>query len=201
VIYKIQQYNDKLVEKAYKDGMRDLGKFFGINWVRDTPNICILKNRKEIDLFRYKSKNWFIGFVVENIIYVLDYYNITKESSHKKFSKEEYEMLIKHELCHLFYNIISKNKIQPIWLTEGVSIYLSGQLKYKKNVKKFSMFIESYTKNNNGTYPESGKAVELLVINFGKKKLLEMISKSNDTNNKKEFDRVPGLVLEDWSEA
>ncbi len=132
-----------------------------------------------------------IGFANGNTIYVLDKKNIKKESSHKEYSDEEYMMLVKHELCHLFYGILSKRQSnKPRWLAEGVSIYLSGQVKHKKPVEKFSMFIDSHEKTNRGTYSEGGIAVKILVEKFGKKKLLELISQVKDADTEKAFTQL-----------
>jgi hypothetical protein len=177
MIYKIKEYKNKLINKAYKEGMKEFSKFFGINWIYNLPNICILKSRKEINCFRYKSSGWVIGFAKGKVIYLLDNKNMEKESSHKKLSDEKYSALIKHELCHLFYDILSKDNSKPRWLTEGVSIYLSGQLKKKKPVEKFCLFIDSYEKDVKfGAYIEGGMAVKLLIDNFGKKRILKLIS-------------------------
>ena len=189
MIYKIKESRNKLIEKAYEEGMKEFNDFFGINWIYNLPSICVLKNRKEIDLFQYKSERWVVGFTKGgNVVYVLEQKNIEKESSHKKYSSQKYFQLIKHELCHLFYQIKAGGKqYPPRWLTEGVSIYLSRQIQEKKPVEKFICFIESYKNNNDGTYLESGRSVQLLIENFGKKKMLELISKLKDTKSEKEF--------------
>lgn len=188
MIYTIKDHKDKLIEKAYREGMKEFNEFFGIGWKYNLPSICVLKNRKEIDLFRYKSESWVVGFVGGNTIYVLDKKNIKKESNHKEYSDEEYAMLVKHELCHLFYGILSKRQSnKPRWLAEGVSIYLSGQMKYKKLVEKFVTFIDSYEKTNKGTYSEGGAAVKLLVEKFGKKKLLKLIFHLKEVSTEKAF--------------
>lgn len=191
MIYRIKEHKDKLIEKAYNEGMREFHKFFGINWTYNKPNVCVLENRKEIDFFNYKSQRWVVGFAKNNIIYVLKRKNMEKESSHKQYSPERYAMLVKHELCHLFYGIIAKsNSDKQKWLTEGVSIYLSGQMKFKKPVSHFSAFIDANQKNGNGAYDEGGEAVKLLVENFGKKKLLNLISKSKEVNTNEEFAKL-----------
>lgn len=191
MIYKIKEYKDKLIEKAYKDGMRELNKFFGFGWTFCKPNICVLNNRKEFDLLiDNKTPGWLNGFADGKIVYVLDNNMMEKESDHKKLSNEVYYALIKHELCHLFYNSISNNYIGPAWLTEGLSLYLADQIKEKKPVIKFSNFLEFYENGGGGIYAESGMAVKLLVEKFGKKKLLKLISKSGEAKSKKEFAKL-----------
>lgn len=195
MIYKITEYKNKLIEKAYKEGMKEFYSFFGINLTANKePDICILKNRKEINLLRrYKSERWENAFIIYdkgNIIYILDNKYMEKESSHKKLSNDEYSALIKHELCHLFYFVISGNYYKPLWLGDGLAVYLSGQLKFYKSVKFFSSFIESYDKYNSATYNEGGFAIKLLVEKFGKKKLLKLVSRSKEANNKQKFAKL-----------
>ncbi len=192
MIYKIKEYKNKLIEKAYKEGMKEFNKFFGINWIHNTPNICVLENRKQINaLYRNdKTEAWIIGFSKENIFYILDNKKMESESSHKKHSDEKYTELIKHELCHSFFSIVSKKYYNPKWLTEGVSIYLSGQLKDKKPVEKFSNFLDFYEHGGAGVYAESGMVIKLLLDNFGKQKLLKLISKSGEAKNKKDFAKL-----------
>jgi hypothetical protein len=190
MIYKIQNYKNKLIEKAYKEGVKDFNKFFNMNWIYGKPNVCVLKNRKEIDLVsQHKTERWIVGFgrPGERTVYILDNKNMVKESSHRKHSDKKYSSLIKHELCHVFYDFVSGGYHNPIWLTEGVSIYLAGQIKEKKPINKFSTFLKFYKHGGSGVYAESGTAVKLLVDNFGKKKLLKLISISKEAKNNKGF--------------
>ncbi len=194
MIYKINEVKNELVEKAYKEAMLDFNDFFGINWVDDTPNVVVLSNRKEIDAFYgCKTESFVVAFGkpgnLRNI-YLLDNEKIEQESSHKKYSDEEYSRLVKHEICHLFYMSISKSNFRPVWLTEGVSIYLSGQLAENKPVKKFSDFIEFYACGGGGVYKEAGEAVKLLVENYGKDKLLNLIAQSKEIRSKEDFDKL-----------
>ncbi len=195
MIYKIKEYKNKLIEKAYREGMKEFNKFFGINLeYNKEPDICILNSRKEIDLLkRYKSERWVNAFVIGgkgNIVYILDNNRMEKESSHKKHSDNEYSALIKHEICHLFEHVVSKNCYKPLWLGDGLAVYLSGQLKFYNKINTFSNFIESYDKYNKSTYTEGGNACMLLIENFGKKKILRLISRSSEVNNKNDFAKL-----------
>jgi len=191
MIYQIKLANNKQIEGAYKDGMKKFNAFFGFDWSFNKPNVCILKSRKEMDLLKgMKTERWLIAYAEGKTIFVLDNEKMQKESSHKKHTKEEYSSLIQHELCHLFYNVVSNDCINPIWLTEGVSIYLSGQVEQKKPVKKFSSFLEYYKNGGGKVYDESGTAVKLLVENFGKNKILKLISESRKVEDKKDFEKL-----------
>jgi hypothetical protein len=191
MIYKIKEYKNRLIEKAYKDGMKESGKFFGMNWIYSTPSICVFEKRQQFDLLHgRKTEGWVIGTAKTDILYILDNEKMEKESSHKKHSDEKYSNLIKHELCHLFYSHVSDGCRKPVWLTEGVSIYLSGQLKEKKTIEKFGSFLKFYEKGGGGVYSESGTAVKILIENFGKKKILKLISKSKESNGKSKFAKL-----------
>lgn len=190
MIYKIKEIKNKLVEEAYSEAMKEFNNFFSIGWEYNLPHICVLDNRKQIDNLCYgaKGKRWMVGFSDgSKIAYVLDNKKIVKESSHKEFTSYEYKALIKHEMCHLFYTILASNNNKPIWLCEGVSIYLSGQNKLREKIEEFSDFYESYEKDLGNVYQESGFAVELLVKKFSKKKLLKLIKESSKTKSKKDF--------------
>src|SRR3990167_8310475 len=94
MLYKlsITKSGDRFIERVFHQSMKDLGKFYSINWTTNMPKIVFLKDRK---------------------------------------SKDYYHSLIKHELSHLFYKILSAGKQGPVWLSEGVAIYTSGQNKLK----------------------------------------------------------------------
>jgi hypothetical protein len=194
MIYKIKEYKNRLIEKAYKEGVNESKSFFGV----DLPfeiNVCILNERKEIDLF-YKSKteSWVNAFGKpgNNTVYILDNKNMEKESSHKKLSNEEYSELIKHEICHVFYDYISDDCYEPLWLSEGLALNLAGQTKQYEPVIHFSHFLKSYEEYVDAVhlYPESAYAVKSLLIIFGKQKLLKLVSHSKEAKNKKEFAKL-----------
>jgi hypothetical protein len=67
---------------------------------------------------------------------------------------------------------------------------LSGQLKYYKQILEFKNFLSSYETHSDGVYKESGLAIKLLVENFGKEKLLKMISGLREVNSEIEFNRL-----------
>ena len=175
MIYKLKEQRDKFIEKVYKDSMKDLNKFYEVNWTYGRPNVIIPESRKQIDQLKdTKTERWVVGWSSGQFIYVLDRKNFNKESSNK-YSESSYSATIKHELSHAFYNIKSKGKNTPRWLCEGVAIYTSGQNKLKKIPIKFGNFLSFYENGGKDIYYESGFAVELLVKKYGKKKLLKLI--------------------------
>ena len=116
MIFQIKQKKNKLIEEAYKKSMKELNEFYGINWVENRPKIFIVQNRKEVLAFLGKKYGeWALGWISGfNALYILDHSYIKEER--KGYSKKDYEMLIKHELSHLFFKIIIKEGYHPIWL-------------------------------------------------------------------------------------
>jgi len=194
MIYKLNliKSQDKLIERVFHKSMKELGEFYGINWIINTPKVFLIKDRKTIDsLHAKKTEPWLVGWTnnTARIVFVLDKKNLEKQSSHK-YSEEYYSSLIKHELSHLFYGILSANKQGPIWLSEGMAIYTSGQTKSRARPSEFKNFLMFYAKSGSGVYAESGFVVETLVKKFGKNKLLELIKFLRDISDEKQFNRI-----------
>jgi hypothetical protein len=144
MIYKLAEQKDKFIESVYKESMRDLDKFYEIGWNTGKPNIAIVETRKQINKLKdVKTEPWVVGWSDNKTVYVLDRNKYEKESNHK-YNPETYKALIKHELSHAFYNILSNGKYNPRWLCEGVAIYTSGQNKFKKPIVKFTNFLDFY---------------------------------------------------------
>lgn len=146
-----------------------------------------MKDRRTIDsLYEKKTEHWIIGFNDKRYVFALDNASMEKESSHRKRSPEEYASLITHEMCHAFFNKLSEGVTKPKWLNEGVSIYISGQIKLKP--KHFTEFLEFFDQGGRGVYGEAGYAVKLLVEKYGKDKLLKLIKELKSVKTKKSFD-------------
>jgi len=191
MIFKLIEQKDKFVEKVYKEAMKDLNKFYGINWTYGKPNVIIVGSRKQIDQLKdMKTERWVVGWSDRQTIYVLNRRKMGKESNHKFNTEKTYAALLKHEISHAFYNVLSKGKYNPRWLCEGVAIYTSGQNKFKKPLIKFGSFLDFYDVGGSGIYSEAGFVVEILVKKYGKKKLLELISNLNTINNEESFSKL-----------
>lgn len=135
MIYQIQTINNPKLEKFYEDSMAELDSFFKLNWKRNRPNLILIPDRKTINALKGKeTENWVVGWTEKTNIYLLSNENYEKESNHK-YSDEEYRALIKHELTHCFSDIITGSNKKPVWLLEGISIFLSGQNKFKFKTK------------------------------------------------------------------
>ncbi len=193
MIFSVQSRDEKSLEKFYHRSVKELDDFFGLNLKEDKPRIFLVKNRESINkLMRQKTPAWVVGWVNNTDIFILDKNTYEKESSHT-YSDVEYSHLMKHELVHVFtkvYSGIFNKSIEPDWLWEGLATYLSGQNKIEKNQGQLKEFLQHYSRVNKNLsifYKESGLAVEFLVKNFGKQKLLKLIKSFKDINSEMEF--------------
>jgi len=190
MIHKIISIDDEFLEKIYTESMKELNDFYEIDWVHHTPKLFILDNRKTIDFLKdRKSEDWSVGWTEGRNVYLLDRDNLEEESSHK-YSYVTYRALVKHELSHCFYSIISKSHPIPIWLWEGIAIYTSGQNQFKKKITKYEKFLDSYDNHSKGVYDESGFFVEALVNKYGKQKLFDFIKELKNIKTKEEYEKL-----------
>ena len=187
MVFKISKIEDSKLDEVYKTSMKDLDSFFELGWIHNRPNLILVPDRKTINSLKGKeTEEWVVGWTNGNTVYMLSDKNYETESNHK-YSDEEYFALLKHELAHCFSHIISGFCQKPIWLLEGLSIYLSGQLKLRPKPEKYFKFIEFYEKGGKGVYSESGFAAEFLVQKYGKEKILQLLKKAKESNSKKDF--------------
>ncbi|MBU1071508.1 hypothetical protein KKG65_03835 [Patescibacteria group bacterium] len=192
MIISAQTSRDKWLEKVYKKAMAELDEFFELNWQQNQPKVFIVKNRKEIDkIWNQKTPKWLVGWGGrQSGVYILDRKNFKKESDNT-YTKERYSALLKHELAHCFTDILTDGYRKPVWLNEGISIYLSGQLKQYEQPKKYKHFLKSFDKQKEGVYAEAGWVVKTLVEKHGKKKLFDLLKQIKTTKpNKKEFNKI-----------
>ncbi len=158
----------------FANSVSKLNRFFGLRWKHDLPRVFIMKDRRTIDaLSEKKTERWIVGFNDQRYIFALDNASMEKESSHRKRTPKEYASLINHELSHAFFSQLSGGITKPRWLNEGVSIYASGQIKFKP--KEFKEFLEFFDQSGKGVYGEAGYAVKILIEKFGKPKLLKLV--------------------------
>jgi hypothetical protein len=184
-VFNITPKNSPSIQKYKDNAIRDLNKFFGQDWIYNTPKIFIVDDRKTIDLLReQKTEDWVVGWSWgRTAIFILNPKNISKESCHdgKTYNIEK---LIKHELCHSFFESrFGQSKFG--WINEGVCVYVAGQLDKYSMPLKFNGFLDG-----NKIYQESGNAIKLIIDNFGKQKLFEFLDKQSVVGSKKELKRV-----------
>ena len=192
MILNIQTGEDKWLEKAYKQSMAELDEFFELNWQHNQPKLFVVKDRQAIDKIRNKkTPRWLVGWGGRwTGVYILDRNNFEKESDHT-YTKERYSALLKHELAHCFTDILTSSYRKPVWLIEGIALYLSGQLKWYKRPVKFETFLKSFDKAEIGVYKEAGWVVKELIEKQGKEKLFDLLKQLKANNpDEKEFSKI-----------
>jgi len=179
--------------------MTSLNDFWGIDWTSMTPHIYIIDSRKDMDLLKGKeTEPWLVAFATgtqpgDRRVYIFDYDKFATESSWQ-ITEEAYKALLKHEICHLFTMIVSKGRNIPSWLNEGLSIYLSGQLKLgRTKPQRFTRFLSG---NIRDAYDEGGFVVELLITKCGKDKMIKFISKMPEVKSDDDFQRIFKEIFE-----
>lgn len=142
-------------------------------------------SREHIDLIRgLKTEDWAVGFVSWGTVFILHPDKFETESIHKK--KEFYQVL-KHELVHTYYGIICQT-YKPVWLHEGIAVFLAGQCLKKMPLEKVVRVKKYFKKHSKEVYNPGGKLVTLLYDRFRKKKLLKLIKSINSNTTKKQFE-------------
>jgi hypothetical protein len=209
-IFVVRTNRSPRINDAYEKAMRDLSSFFEVS---RRPRILLADERTLYDLSDWKPAP--PGWVEYPNVFIL----------RKIFSSEE-RMHMVHETAHLFFLACAKMQLNdtdvspsPIWLWEGVSMFVSGQIMRRsmrrlwdtyweggavtvsgqiirrsmKRPSKFGDFLNYYDRwtlsgrEQPDVFWESGFAVEFLVKNYGRKKLLELIRSVKDANTQKLF--------------
>lgn len=202
MIFTLQSKQDKQLEQFYNEVMEELGQFFGFNWTKNKPKVFLVPDRKTIDTLREeKTPDWLVGWggAINGSIFVLSPENFEAESNHR-YSDEEWRALLKHELVHCFYDVVTGYIRKPKWLCEGVCTCLSGQNEWIKPVTKFEGFLDGYATAGRSAYREGGFVVEILLKKFGKEKLIELLEKikqekPDEKGFSKLFESVYGIKL------
>lgn len=184
-IFKITPIKNKKLQEYKNRAVNELNDFFNLEWTKETPKIFVVNDRKTIDLLRGgETRESLVGWSWEQrAIFILNPNKFSQESSHNPSTYNFYH-LVKHELCHSFFQ--SKfGRSNFLWINEGVSIYVSGQLEKYKMPEKFKGFLEG-----NYIYQESGNAIKLLMDKFGKKNLFDFFEKQMGLKKYEELEVV-----------
>ncbi len=177
---------------AYSKNKRFFGKdckFFQIRIANDEKEFKKLAGKYYL---KYLKGVGIKGKIV--IIRSLQTYKI----NYKRFGgTSDFEILLAHEINHIFARQIHVYN-GPFWFTEGLAMYVAGQVPgktYKRKVMltkenaRFFMFYRLIMKKqSNEMYIFQYFGVKYLVDNFGKNKLLELIRTYPEKSNKKEFE-------------
>jgi hypothetical protein len=184
-VFKLTSFEDSTIQEYKDKAIADLNTFFGRDWTRNTPKVFVLDDRKTINSLQEKvTEDWVVGFSMGNFaVCILNPSNISTESSHDG-SKYNIEKLIKHELCHSFFQK-SFGKTNFPWITEGVSLYVADQLSNYPAPGIFDGFLDGRK-----IYQEAGNVIKLLLDKYGKEKLFEFLKKQAEV---KEMDELKSL--------
>jgi len=187
--FKITYSEDSKLDKCLHQAINDLDSFFQINWNYHRPNIFLVQSRETINrLVQEDTPQWWVGWSEGKNIFLLDKGSYESESDHR-YSEEEYLLLMKHELVHCFCNVLFPSFQKPLWLREGMAVFLSGQHMNRRRPLQFVGFTDRFDETGKQVYGESGFAVKLLFEGFGRKKLLELVEAAQSTNDKGQFNQ------------
>ena len=187
MIFCTNKKNDIFLKELYDDSINELNEFYGINWKNNLPRLVVVKNRETINELKNKvTEDWVVGWAENKTVYVLDRENFEKESSHK-YAPETYKALIKHELSHLFFSILSNNQYKPVWFNEGFAIYTSGQNEFRAKPIEFKSFLSFYNEGGSPVYSEAGYVIEILVKKFGKDIVLDFARRLPELKTEDQF--------------
>jgi len=118
---------------------------------------------------------------------------------YKKYKgTKDFEMLLTHEINHIFARQLNLNK-GPYWFTEGLAMYVAGQIpgktfkiksKFtKEKIKRLMFYRLNMKKLCNDMYIPHYYAVEHLIKKFGKQKLLKLIDSHKKNTTKPIYER------------
>ncbi|OGD78682.1 hypothetical protein A2368_02095 [Candidatus Collierbacteria bacterium RIFOXYB1_FULL_49_13] len=198
-LMEVTEVENPKIDGFYEEAMDKVGRFFGINWIQNRPIVRLVKDRKTIDILRRKqTSDWVVGFT-DRLGIVLLHPDSFGTECRQKYSDEYYSELVAHEIAHLFYEITSGGKRFPVWLTEGISGYVSEQYIDRPVIKEFTKFLEPEAIES--LYSEAPYAVKLLVDKYGRRKLLDLVKAvakipMDDVSFPKVFLDMYGLKLE-----
>ncbi len=202
IVYKGKDYNE--IEKMASTAYQEAEKFFDKK--PESINITVHKSRKD---FENKLKRITLEWEVANASYsgdidILHPDCMAKESTHEK---NEFLSILKHEISHVFLDILSGGHKIPKWLNEGFSSFVAGF-----NISDEYIYIEEKFLKKLGTprcwdensnyyaYKISQMFVSFLVKEFSIEKVRELIFTLEKNyfydNFSKNFEKIFGSNIE-----
>ncbi|MBS3087722.1 hypothetical protein J4226_03950 [Candidatus Pacearchaeota archaeon] len=198
-MFKIEKIKNEKFDEFYERAMKELDEFFERDWIMNRTKIVFVPDRKTYNSIRDKETDgWEIAFACNDSIYLLDPEAYEKDADGHIYSDERFFMLIKHELTHSFWNLFHYSHT-PVWLSEGLALYLAGQYKTRTCPEKFVNFLDFYGEYGKFVYNESGFVVKILVEEFGKENVLELLKGLGSIKSEDQFydlfERVYGFRI------
>ncbi|HDK7168025.1 TPA: hypothetical protein PTV44_001892 [Clostridium botulinum] len=143
------------------------------------------------EILEVKVPKWVIGTSFENVILILDH------EKWKKSNNESVENLILHEFVHVVLNLKAQSPL-PIWLNEGLAVYLSDQYaNYKKKKPNINEDFDFYNVNYNNEklYHISIYIIIKLIDKYSINKVIDETLKTKDFKQSKMFSNESLLEL------
>lgn len=176
IIFAVQK-----LKKFYKTDIKDIS--FEIIYSRKEFNRKIRKN----------TPSWLVGFFSGHKIYLVSSNIIEKISPHQK---SDFKKILIHELCHYYNNKINKN--MPIWINEGLALFLAGQKKKKPErlgqnfliAKFFSKNINYWSFIENDGYSISYWLIKTIAEKFSKNQLKSVMKIGSSQNDKNKLEKI-----------
>ena len=169
----IKHYADKKIDKLVRETSKQLCRFFGVEWKDNQPQIFVVPDRKTVDHLKgYPTPDWLSGWTEGMEVFLLDpkeaFAHLPPEQREQSF-----QQIVRHELCHAFFFRIT-GSFRPLWLNEGLAVYLSKQGSPGGKANKFSALFREGPLNAE-YYQQAETSVSLLMRRFGKRKMLKLI--------------------------
>lgn len=145
-----------------------------------------------------KTYDWEVGntSTQNNYLDIIHQDSFEKHSSHPK---DDFPKILKHELSHIYIREIAKNKTIPMWLNEGLAMYLANQIAQYKD-KGFFIESDYLSKistdygwgkySNYSAYDYSCLFVEYLINKYSVSKIIDLLKKMKSNYSYNTFDKV-----------
>lgn len=151
--------------------------FFG---VKPKIRIQVIYSKEQFEFYKGFFQDWMVGTASKQNLWILSKNVIENLTIHKK---ECFNKVLAHELAHIYVNAISP--FVPIWLNEGIAVYMSENLlKRKEKIKQKEIkILNLFNKDNNQkemqlkNYIIAPCFVEYLIKKHSKNKFMDFLKK------------------------
>jgi len=144
-------------------------------------------------------KPWLKGFCLKGKRVVFKGPKLYQDTYRKLKGTKNSGILMTHEINHIFASQMGMYR-GPYWMTEGLAMYVAGQVPgktylYKKRITKektreMLFYRKVYRKMCSEMYVVGYFGIKDLIDRFGKEKLMKLITSYNKTTRRKDFERI-----------
>lgn len=190
-------YKDE-IEKIIKGKSKEIFDFFNEEERELNFDIYIYKDIKSLkeglEKRGYTKLPSYICACYKDEDNSLNFFEPKENPNNNDWTKEEYKMVIFHELIHGIQNILFG--ITPEWLNEGIAKYLDKTynkgIKWlienyinKRDIPHLKEIEEEFGYHDYDSYDYAYLMVSYLIEKLGKEKFIELLKDSNKLNNEK----------------